>query len=135
MFRTFRVSAVLIVATVVFAGCAGGPPKIAEVRSCLEKVGLEVNDPMKDDKFVESGVFATTKVGDSKVPFAFAMAAVVPKKSAQEKFLTQSKEYLQRTKSEGKLDFSSGIEGDYVWVAGGEKGADTVNRVRKCVKP
>lgn len=131
-----RIALVLAATLAVATGCSsGGPPTIKEASACLEKLGLEVNPPLEEDPFVEDGVFATSKLGDADVPFAFAMAAIVPKADAREDFVRDSKAYLERTEGEGKLDFASGTDGQYVWVAGGEKDAETLDDVRRCVEP
>lgn len=129
---------------VLAAGCGGSSTSIPDVKTCLEKLDLNVEASPKDDKDVKEGVFATTDLsagltGGSKdtsgQEFTFALAAIVKDQDSVKAFEKKSTEFAKSASSDGKLEFESGTDGDYVWVAGGEQGSDAFDDVKACVKP
>lgn len=140
--RLIRIPLILVAATVVTAGC-GGETDIADVRTCLEELGLNVEAPPEGDTDIEDGVFATSNLeaagadeeAAADAEFTFAMAAIVPEEKARTTFEDQSKTFASSVDEDGKLEFDSGIDGEYVWVAGGETGSDSFDDVRGCVEP
>lgn len=135
-----RAFALLLVPVLVLlaAGCGGGSGKeISEVRACLDDLELTVEGPQEKDKdIVEEGVFASTdltKAADGE--FAFALAAIVKDDDAIKKFQKDSEAFSRTAEEDEKLDFQTGVDGKYVWVAGGSTEDDTYADARKCVKP
>ena len=134
----------LFVLGLLAAGCGGSGKDIGGVRSCLEDLKLTVESSPEDDADVKEGVFATTDlsagIADSSKDttdqeFTFALAAIVKDKDSVDKFEAKSKDFAKSASSDGKLEFESGTHGDYVWVAGGEQGSDSFDKVKDCVKP
>ena len=125
-----------VLATALFAaGCGSDGKDIADVKSCLKDAKLKVED-LKEDKDVKSGVFASTdltKVEDGE--FTFAMAAHVTSESAIKEFKKESEAFRKTSGAEDKLDFETGVDGKYAWVAGGAKDTDDYKDARACVKP
>ena len=141
MHRTARTTIVIAAAALLAAGC-GGTPDIDEVSGCLEGLGLTVEPANEDDPQVETGVFATTDLaGASQDPesdaaeFTFALAAVVKDEDSIDTFEDQSREFAESASEGGKLEFESGTDGRYVWVAGGEQGSDAFDDAKDCVQP
>lgn len=142
-YRVIRLPFLVFVAALVAAGCGSGGTDIADVRGCLDELGLKVEAPPEGDTDIEEGVFATSNLaaaaGDAEsggdAEFTFAMAAIVPDEEARTTFEDQSRSFATSVSEDGKLEFDSGIDGDYVWVAGGEKGSDAFGDVRGCVEP
>ncbi len=137
MFRTSRllVLPVVLLASIVAAGCGSEGKDIADVTACLKEAKLVVEpiDPQKD-KDVESGVFATTDFSKLDDPdFRFAMAAHVTSEAAIERFQKKSSEFAKEAGDD--IDFTTGVDGRYAWVAGGAKGNDDIPTIRECVKP
>ena len=137
MFRSSRTVAVAIplIAMLVASGCGAEGKEIADVKSCLSKAKLKAEDLPKD-KDVETGVFATTdlaKVEDEE--FTFALAAHVKSEEAVKQFQQESKEFSKTAGADQKLDFETGVDGTYVWVAGGAKDTDDFKDARACVEP
>jgi hypothetical protein len=117
------------------AGCGSEGKEIEDVKSCLAEVKLTVEDLPKD-KDVTSGVFATTdltKVEDEE--FTFALAAHVKSDGAVKQFQDESKDFSKTAGADQKLDFETGVDGRYVWVAGGAKDTDDYKDARACVEP
>lgn len=137
MFRSSRrlVLAVPILAALVAAGCGTDGKEIDDVTSCLKDAKLTVEDLPKD-KDVTEGVFATTdltKVEDAE--FTFALAAHVKTDAAVTNFQDESKKFADTAGADQKLDFETGVDGRYVWVAGGAKDTDDFTDARACVEP
>jgi hypothetical protein len=144
MLTPLRTSLALVAIALVAAGCGSSTPDIASVGDCLEEAGLTVEAPPTGDADVEEGVFATSAVTGAEAgedpeasssEFVFALAAIVPKEESRSRFVEQSAAFAESADDEGKLDFDSGTDGEYVWVAGGEAGAEGVEAARDCVKP
>jgi hypothetical protein len=141
---------VLLGCALLAAGCGGTDDgrDIASVRACLEGLGLNVEAPPADDEDVEEGVFATTDLSAASGPgdgenegeaaeaeFTFALAAIVTSEEARTRFREESSQFAETTDQDGRLSFESGSEGNYVWVAGGERDSDQFDEVLGCVKP
>jgi hypothetical protein len=133
----------VLTATIVAAGCGSDGKDIESVTSCLEGLKLSVEASPDDDKDVEEGVFATTDLaalaskdaGKEPDEFTFAMAAHVKDVSKVEDFQKESEEFAKTASADGKLEFKTGTDGTYVWVAGGAKGSDSFKDARGCVEP
>ena len=105
------------------------------MKACLKDAKLTVEDLPKD-KDVKSGVFATTdltKVEDEE--FTFALAAHVKTDDAVKNFQDESTKFAETAGADQKLDFETGVDGRYVWVAGGAKDTDDFKDARACVEP
>ena len=129
--------AMSLIATVAFvaAGCGSDGKDIADVKACLKKAGLTVEE-LDKDKDVKSGVFASTdlsKVEDGE--FTFAMAAHVTSDKAITEFKKESEDFRKSSGATDKLDFETGVDGKYAWVAGGAKSTKDYKDARACVKP
>jgi hypothetical protein len=120
----------------VLAGCGGGgTPDIAEVRTCLEKLDLKVEDPPAKDNEVEEGVFATTDLATAaEGEFTFAMAAIVKDEGSVKTFQDEAKKLTDAIAEDDKIKVETGTDGTYVWVAGGAE-EQAIKDVRGCVEP
>jgi hypothetical protein len=133
----------VLTAMIVAAGCGGSGKDIESVERCLKDMKLSVEKSPDTDKDVEDGVFATTdlagiaaKGSDAKSDeFTFAMAAHVKDESKVGDFQKESKEFAKTASADGKLEFKTGTDGTYVWVAGGAKGSDAYRDALGCVEP
>lgn len=137
MFRSSRilVLAIPLLAMLVATGCGSEGKEMSDVKACLKNAKLTVEDLPKDTD-VETGVFATTdltKVEDEE--FTFALAAHVKSEKAVKSFQDKSTEFSETAGADQKLDFETGTDGRYVWVAGGAKDTDDFTDARACVKP
>lgn len=137
MFRSPRLLllAIPLLAMLVATGCGAEGKDIKDVKACLGKVKLKTEDLPKD-KDVETGVFATTDLAKVKEEeFTFALAAHVKSEDAVKQFQDESKAFSKTAGTDKKLDFETGVDGRYVWVAGGAKDTDDFKDARACVKP
>jgi hypothetical protein len=121
-----------------FASGCGGAKDVAEVKSCLKDLKLNVDSAGKTDKKVEEGVFATSDLtkGDAK-DITIAVAARVKKDGTVKEFEKDNTAFAdQLKKSErGKdLKVESGTEGRYVWVVMGDASNDTYKKAKDCVE-
>ena len=137
MFRSSRTIALAIplLAMLVATGCGADGKEMQDVKACLKDAKLTVEDLPKD-KDVKSGVFATTdltKVEDEE--FTFALAAHVKTDDAVKNFQDESTKFAETAGADQKLDFETGVDGRYVWVAGGAKDTDDFKDARACVEP
>lgn len=137
MFRSsrFYVLAMLLPIMLVVGGCGADGKDIQEVKACLKGANLTVEELPKDTD-VTTGVFATTdltKVEDEE--FTFALAAHVKSDEAVKNFQKESTEFATTAGADKKLDFETGVDGRYVWVAGGAKDTDDFKDARACVEP
>lgn len=147
MIKRAMMMLMVLTATLVAAGCGGSSGKdIASVKSCLKDLKLSVEEAPDTDNDVKEGVFATTDLtalaadggkDAAKAPeeFTFAMAAHVKDASKVKDFQKESEEFAKTASSDGKLEFETGVDGTYVWVAGGAKGSAAFDDARGCVKP
>ncbi len=141
MRRTIVTIVVIAAATLLASGC-GGTPEISTVSGCLEELGLNVEPSGADEPLVEEGVFAVTDLAaPTEDPAAatseltFGLAAVAVDDEAVTKFRDKAKEFGETTAKGGDVEFESGTDGRYVWVAGGAKGSEAFEDVRDCVRP
>lgn len=124
-----------VLAMLLASGCGAEGRDIADVKACLGKVDLKVENLPKD-KDVETGVFATTDLAKVKEEeFTFALAAHVKSEKAVSQFQDESKAFSKTAGADKKLDFETGVDGKYVWVAGGAKSTKDFKDARACVKP
>lgn len=126
---------VLLFAAAFVAGCGEDGKTVKDVRSCLSGLELTV-EALPKDSSVSSGVFATTDLTKvDKEEFTFALAAHVKSDKAVKQFQDESEEFAKSAGADQKLDFETGVDGRYVWVAGGAKDTDDFKAARGCVKP
>ena len=134
--QAVKTTMVVLGIAVLAAGCGGSTKSIADVQACLKKVeGMTVEKAPAKDSGVEEGVFATTDLTKGgKGDFTMAMAANVKSEKDVKTFQEQSKEFAGTDKTDKTFAVETGVDGKYVWVAGGAKDSETYKASLDCVK-
>ncbi|MCW2923007.1 MAG: hypothetical protein JWM98_411 [Thermoleophilia bacterium] len=149
-----RTAVLLLSTSLALAACGGGSgggggsTDIPDVRDCLKDAlkGASFQDtkPSDKDSKVRAGVFASTTPSASSKgsaapakDFVMALAADVKSKDTVKSFQHDSKSLATALSAGGaeKLQVESGVDGTYVWVVAGARGAAGFDDAKDCVKP
>lgn len=137
MHRRLATLLVLPVLAAVVAGCGGGPPDVADVRSCLKEIkDVDVQEPPKaKDKDIEDGVIGVRQGSSGEEDGALIAIGARTRTEKQARTFERDTQdaYRQITGEKGAI--KSGRDGKYIWVViAPDKGADDYEAALACVE-